>query len=535
LHSSSAFSSRRPSADKEQNQEKVPREKKSQLTPIDIREEATTSEQKKNEPNKPKKNDSNEENKNMSDEQEVVIAKVENPAEETSKAVFTNLNLVPADYHVDESALNDNQTMITFIYRLLYFDVHENLFDQSDFFKIRPLPKNAKPKSFSWTLDHSIYILRNGFQYCSMESGKETSFNDIIHDVLAESGKSQIIIENMQANLMTSVLHYKSNSKTIAFFVKFANSEYSLTNFRFFNMLFSLVFNLIYPNIEEIISTPDLMSDSEYFLLHVSYVDKICQIFLKKDKFPDDKKKKLMKSAPNPNYPNLISFWDFASEMITMFNDMHKLFHETVKNVLLVIGTTDFQRISYDHYTYFMRTIDLEIKSKDLKNLWRKITIETGGEDVQYIQRNTLMKLICEDVEYAEKIFKLQIAATFPTNLSKSVDKQEPLYAYVRKRFTTFVPVLMKKISREMFKKVLPYYEKLRNAFINLDISTIFMFYRHILQMIDLLITQERPYIIINDDISAEQMQNVINEMIIREKITAGSVSITIEPDSEDI
>lgn len=431
------------------------------------------------------------------------------------------------EHDVDMVISEKNDATIQFIYQLLYTkpaDTRDTNFDEGRSMIKRDQKSN---KSFSWALNYILTILQNGFQYCTLEDS-DKSFSEIISNVLSDSGKNTAVLDRLVSSLMEALYHYQETSKTVQFFMKFVSHKFSISDFLFFNMLLTNCANNIYPPVQTVMEDLEIVDDKELFTIHESLLDKYVTRMIKTGTFPADVKKRLISEAPIKGHPELVSFWDFAEEMIYIFNDFHRKFHKAIADIFLLIGSQAGARIGFGEYTDFMRVVTPSMTDKQVANSWKALLNSTGRQSKEVVSLQQLMKYICETTSMVEDIIALPVLDNFEEVITGIMDSISPLFVFLRTRYVKFIPKLIQSLDGPLRLKILEFAVKLRNSLLKCDLSTGFTMYRHILQYVDLKVIENSPYIRITSEINNDQMNSMINIFAMREKIAADSVSFTM-------
>ena len=446
---------------------------------------------------------------------------------------FNVSNALPDDYIQTVSELMEYKSMVSYVYKLLPFPYQYYMPENDDFIQLYSIPKDVQLRDFPWTLRTVLTIMRDGFNTISSFTN-DVSFKTIIQNVLKNICRNEIIVDKIEASLMTSVIHFRKVSKTLEFFLKFVTSEYSITDFRLFNILFSMALPVLYPKVESITNDPDINDDSQSFTIHTSNVNKLSEIFLHIHEFPHDTLEKLIKTAPDQKYPRLVSFWDFAVEFTNIFNDMHKNFHISIRNCLALVGAMEINKVMKEHFFGFIRILFPCIQEKDIKELWRKVSISVGETDAELVEHFVFLDWIGDSQSIVESIINLPRNDKFEQTFKQMSLKNERLFNFIRRRYITFIPRLLQRLPLDITEKIAPYITKIRNSLLRCDLCGCCMFYRHILQTVDLLITQSNPFIVFSQALQNDEMDHMIEFLKLREKTASLSIGFEIIHDGDD-
>lgn len=448
--------------------------------------------------------------------------------------VFANIvDKLPPDYNPDEYIISQADTMVTYVYTLLPKKYDEyNIYAGADAFQLYAIPKDVQLKPFSWTLRYVITILRDGFEQIKSQTD-DITFKAIIENVMMESHKNDAVVRRIEASLMTSVVHFRKVSKTMDFFIKFVIGEFSVTNFKFFNMLFSSSFSSIFPRVETITNDPDVEEDANAFTIHLSNCNRLATMFLKMNTLPKSIALKLVRMAPDKNYPMMVSFWDFATEMIYLFNSMHKNFHTSIRNCFKLVGVGDVEKIVFDNFVGFCLVIMPDSTDKSIKELWKTISLTVGEMNAYYIEYPYILQYFGENQAIVEAILSLPKNDAFDNQFKVMVNKNDRLYQFMKNRYISYIPQLKAAIKPVLLNKIMKFIFNIRNQMLKCDLSEAFMYYRHILQTVDLSITQANPYYIFPPTMSMSDVETLLNSMKAREKVTYFAVNVDLADDMD--
>ena len=418
-----------------------------------------------------------------------------------------------------------SQSLISYVYKLL--PSKYNFYNQvnDDFIRFGTLPKDAQLKDLSWTLRTVVAVMRDGINAVS-GSIVDLTFKQIVFNVMRQYCSNDYIAMTNESCLMTSIIHYRSVSKTIEFFMKFETGEYSIANFKFFSVLFSLAIPTLYPKIETVTNDPDVSDDSLSFTIHTENVDKIAEMFLGVKTFPKERLVKLVKEAPNKEFPRLVSFWDFSINMIEMFNEMHRTFHLSIKNAMMVLGNHTLAKISKPDFLSFIRILFPRIDDDEIKRMWMNVSAAAGACNADEVSPYVFFDWIGDNNEIVDAIIKLPKCVDFDAKFKQMSQKSEHLFSFIKTRYITFIPKMILHLRDEVREKIMPSVFKMRNSILRCDLCGCFMFYRYFLQTIDLMETQNNPFIYFSPNVTNEEMDKLMEFMKLREKITAMSVDV---------
>ncbi|OHS95713.1 hypothetical protein TRFO_10355 [Tritrichomonas foetus] len=442
----------------------------------------------------------------------------------------TNLVKLPDDYSVPKNALDiKNTALLTYVDHLLPLPYMESSECELSNIILNSLEKQCDDiKSFSWTIRQVILVFRNGFEVDSF-AHENVSFSDIIKNMLMKSGKNAKIVGMLQDNLIRSISYHSARSNTIQFFMQFLMNEYSIIDFRFFTMLFSLCFPLIYPEIDPALEDPDLVNDFHIFLIHKSFFDKICSLMLRIDKFPDDRLANMMKENSKSEYPDLLSFWEFAKEMMFLFKKVHLAFHQQIKSVMKIIGSNDHELLTRTKFTEFLRIVEPLKTEDEIKSMWDKMLLFGSGPDQIEVEFQTFIKFCGDFPSLTESIISLPRIENFDKKFSALPEPCSTLFFFMRKRYSDLLPRFFKALPSDIRENLVRTIFKMRNTLLRCDVGSTLVFYRHFMQLIDLKMTEINPYHIITTNLTSDDVGRIINHVMMRECLA--SIMLDIKPE----
>lgn len=438
---------------------------------------------------------------------------------------------VPEDYNVAEDVIDqhDTRAMLAYVDRMFPLPLSEPIHVPASQYLLNQIQKRRfEVKSFSWTLQQVIFIMRNGFEVDSFVTSS-MNFLDIIRRVITRSGKSSHIVERIEANLLGSLFQHQTRSNAMQFFMLFVSGEYGITDYRFFNMLFDLCFNAIYPSIEGILGNDQLADDFQFFFIHKQFFDSICRLMLRKDKFPEENMKNIMNDMPQTDYPDLVPFFLFAREMISLFKEVHVAFHKQIKNMICVLGAGEVESVSKDRFTEFLRLVDPVVSDVSIKDMWDRLSMQLNDPEKQEYTYQLLLKYCGEFTDLVRMVVELPQSPDFDRNFRIMSDAMTTLYFFLRRRFTDHLPNFLSHLSRKIREYLTPYIIRMRNAFFKVDVSACLMCYRYVMQYVDLKLTEDNPFQVVTANVSNEDVTRIINHIMMRECLASILMGICSE------
>lgn len=431
---------------------------------------------------------------------------------------ITEVSLLPDDYQISKAIFDgDNSSFISYVDRLFSLPCIDVAPVSDSKILMGDLEKaEIEIKSFSWTLRQVVLILQNSFQFDSFSNAQQ-SFLDVIAKILTDSGKNSKIVQRIQSNFMNSLNYHRVRSNAIKFFLLFLSNEYSLVDFRFFNMLFNLCFKAIYPAVDDILTDPDLTDDHQFFLINKAFFDQIARIMLRLPGFPEENLNKILKETTQTAFPDLVNFWAFSREMIELFKEVHQTYHFKVKNVFKIIGSSDNESITRFRFREFLRIVCPDFSEAVIKKLWERVTTlgkEVNPTDISY---EIFMRFCGEYTELSTAIVELPTYTNFVQTYTLLSQPVLTLFSFIRKRYSELLPSLMDRLNSDLCELMSSCLIKIRNSFLKCDVATAFMWYRHILQIIDLKLTESNPYTIFTSMTTSTDVNRMISHLKMRE------------------
>jgi hypothetical protein len=303
----------------------------------------------------------------------------------------------------------------------------------------------------------------------------------------------------------------------------FVTGEYTIPDFRFLNMLMSLIFEALYPPPDVLLNNVNLLDDNKGFLIHRGFFDKICRILLRIERFPKQNLENIVKNMNiSPEYPDLLPVWFFAREMVSLFADCHIRFHQQIRNIFHIIGGTDPDYMSRETFPDFVKIVNPELRDTKIRSMWQTMVLLDTGKDQLSVPLEVFVKFCGDYPGMSRWIGELPYLETFQSVYGEMSDSIRMFFAFLLKRFTHYLPRFMGHLTSDVQVGLIPYLRKMRNGFLLCDISTCCMCYRYIMQYVDLKLSQQNPFQTITPRITIEEVSNMIAHMMMRE--TLGSL-----------
>jgi hypothetical protein len=184
--------------------------------------------------------------------------------------------------------------------------------------------------------------------------------------------------------------------------------------------------------------------------------------------------------------------------------------------------------ISKSDFSGFIRILFPQIKDNEVKSMWYQICSSAGLNDAEKVDKHVLLDWIGDKSDIVKVIIGLPHCNGFETIFYQMDQKTEIMFNYIKTRYITFIPKIVPRLNNHICEQIVPSIFKLRNSLLRCDLSGSFTFYRYILQTVDLMITQENPFIIFTSSITNEEMDRLVEFMKYREKVAATSIGIEL-------
>ena len=455
------------------------------------------------------------------DVHEVVIKEVQ-AVDAKNKA-----EILPQGY-VLTNEIDNSQSLVLYVDKLL--SVPRIVNHDIDYGIIKKT-RNGDLKSFSYTLRQVIMIFKGGF--VAEDTDKTKTFDEIVQQVLLSQCQHKRIVDKVINDLEFSIASHADKSQAMQLFIKFSQSEYTMHDFRFFVMLFNMLYRKVYPSIEEVIDDPDLLCEKDLFLIHISYADIVAKQILRRD-FSKEAKARLLNSAPNQGIPNMVPFWQLCIELLKEFDDAHENYQQTLKSVLSAVGWANGQYILRENFIDFMRIVKPLDSEKITNTMWENATVTASSDMHDSITMQEFRKFCGETHHLAAMIFEVPCHPLLINMLNDFTGPMLDLYTFIRKRYCTFIPKLLLTLPEEIKKNISGPVIKIRNGLVNADLSSMFIYYQRILLMIDIKCTELNPIIKIFKSVSRDDINRIQNIIMMRESIAANHVN-TEEYDAKEL
>lgn len=493
---------------------------------------------------------------NISDNSSIL----EEPVPETKSETDVKKDLkngLPADYTIDNDQPLDASTMLNYVNRLLPLPLGTSLYAVPDF-SSQETKTVMEPKPFFWVARHIITF----FQTMTNTDNGTSLDNDcrsIVKQQIMEKGGTPYVGKKIFNELMSSTQFYMHSSPLVQFFLKFMNNELNIIDLIFFKILFNTCFVFIYPNISNL----DITVNNTQFLIHIKLAHRIREAFFPHIEFTAADEKHLLDQSKSSPCPELVDFWAFSQQMIMFFRQTHTRFHRQVSALLALVGWSGIDKMNQAIFNQFFTIIQPNISDDELANLWKRYSLEQlkreaqgsinqsrlglggGGssamfsmshEDLTNEQEQTKMGFIqfCSDwPEISSNLLKLYYNENLESQLTNLPQPMLMLIKYMRSRFTHFLRDINKKLPPENRAIVEKARNAFRNALVRCDIGDAISCYRRYLQLLDLKLVEQRPYIQLMQNVSESEIKALRDMLLSRENLVCSEIGLAVDPIKE--
>ena len=437
-----------------------------------------------------------------------------------------NFELLPKDYRKNNEIEIPGQIK-TFVNCLLPMPVNppteqinEAITNPKEGFSLKP---------FVWTLRQIVYIFKNGLDtHLNNTQVSNTNLLTIIQNVISSSTENTKVRSRITIDFFYSINNIQTNCDAARFFSSFISGEYTMVDFQFFNVVFNLVFDSIYPSFNDAINDPDLRSEVNYFYIHEGFAKKIIAVLLR-DNLVEEVEEKFNKIR-HPKYPLLIKFWDFATILIDLFREIHQMFHNQAKTVLFITGYSQNDCLITEQRFYeFMHIISPFQPKEDVASLWNSLCLANTNANDGEITVNSFLKFCGNFPDLSNAIFNIQCVKDFQKLVRSIPSPLVPVYDFMRKRYNDVLPLFYNSVTGKLKKSLKDAIVKIRNSFIKCDLSSCLTQYSHIIQLIDLKLSEEYPYIVFSEAVGSEEVRYELNMVMMRECLASNRLSIKMD------
>ncbi|OHT07495.1 hypothetical protein TRFO_24232 [Tritrichomonas foetus] len=445
-------------------------------------------------------------------------------------------NPLPQDYSIDHTKIETPPTLIGCIYRLLPLTINTTL-SNSPALRIESIMAKVKSqtKDFNWVIQRIVGFFHSLYSVDQLTTAEEDTVS-LFRKNLLESCSMEVLANKVFTDLVQSCQFYKLTSTCVQFFLQFLMQEFSIVDFKFFNIIFNLCFEYMYPSINSLIEDPELVPEIPQFLIHIE----VCKFLLNyvfphhAGKYDFDELRQNTKITP---HPDLVDFFAFATKMISLFRDTHQQFHSQVKNLLTLVGWSQTVDVSEPLFKDFFVLVRPISNKNDIEKLWQRFKLEMSINNVEATINQSSFIHFCSDFpEVSNELLSLPYINNFDRVFSTMPSPLQELLTFLKKRFTKFVRELYLRMPLEIQKIQENTILKIRNSLLRCDVSSTLISYRHFLQLTDLKLTEQNPYIVFQANTTVNDVQMITSMLHSREVLAVGHLgeNVKIEVEEEE-
>jgi len=439
---------------------------------------------------------------------------------------------MPSDYAVNHGYEIEQESIVNCVFRLLPLPIGTSLeHSPESVLDMISNDRRTQSKPYFWVLRHIVNFFSS---LAGVEQLSDFSMGAISlakQKLIRESG-IESIANRIFFDIIQSSQFFKLDSQAVNMYLQFMLQELNIVDLKFFQMLFSLCLEMIYPSVNESINDPDIFPVTPQFLIHTDIAKKIFRSFFAHLPESDLNIDEIRNETPYRIHPDLITFWGFGMKMITFFRKTHVQFHRQVSGLLSLIGWDQCMDMTDTLFKQFFIIVNPSISFDDLKRLWERFNLDKTYRGERSITNMTFIRFCSDFPELSISILILPYLETFDREISKLSDPLLQLVKFLRIRFTTFVRKVNSDLPKNIQERLSKWIFAIRNSLIRCDISSAVAAYRHFLQTIDLKLTEENPYITISQQISPEGCDELKQTLLSRETLIAKLIGTIY---SEDI
>ncbi|OHT17696.1 hypothetical protein TRFO_01009 [Tritrichomonas foetus] len=495
--------------------------------------------------------------------------------------------LLPADYEISDSFTGDSQILINCIYRLLPLPLHSNINvgsnpiqktinttitnhsanDNSNWSSNNNIGNNSRnarsanalsrnsaavikslvkthtnePKSYCWMVQKIVDFFHS---ILNLDQISNTSIDAtmMLQHTISEKTKLGALSERILTDLIGTAQCYEQ-TPIAYFFFKVILMEISTEEYKFFNMLFNIAFEYLYPPVNKLLEDPDLSTVTRQFLIHRKICEQIASLLFKHLKPADNEilnnlfnlndLTSINNNSSNENnkayikqdksYPDLLDFWDFSQKMITLFTETHVKFHQQVKGILTLIGwnvSEENAAITPQIFSDFLVFIRPSIGTAEIDRIHERFCL---GNQLNQTEDNlsTFIHFCSDFPEVVEDVLNLKGKEEFTKLFNSLTSPLQNLLTFIKKRFTDYARYIQPHLQPQLTDQTRNILYQMRNALLRCDVSTSFSCYRHILQVIDLKYSEVNPFLVFSPNIKMNEVKETVKLFIAREKVVA--------------
>ena len=406
---------------------------------------------------------------------------------------------LPVDYHLNHKDFVPSSALLSCVFRLLPLSLSSMLDVAPSQFMNTLISEHASAaKPYNWVLHqivdffHSLYSI-DQLSNCSIDTA--TLFKENIKNTT----KVEVLANKTFCEVIQGTVCYQSMSTCVRFFQQFLLKEFTIVDYKFFNMVFNFCFDYFYPPVAGMIEDPDLDPDQPQFLIHVDIATKLVQALFSHE-VPNFSLDELRKQTKHTPHKNLIDFFAFSVKMLTFFRATHQKFHNQVKNLLTLIGWSRNIQVTESLFLEFFSLVNPNSAVDEIEKLWQRFKLEVCMKDRKQgagLNQASFINFCSDFPEVGNIVLSLPYLNNFDRAVSAMAPPVQTLFSFLNRRFTKYIRQLYRILSPEMKDLVTPTIVKYRNALLLCDITTALFCYRHFLQLIDLRMTDNTCFKIV--------------------------------------
>lgn len=443
------------------------------------------------------------------------------------------INELPNDYIIDPTILRNTPSLVNTVFRLFPQPIELAAIEHGSYIDtiLGKTPNQHRP--YQW-LVHNIIDFFHSIIPIDQHNEEVNDVVQMLKNFIFGKSHIQALADRIFFDIIHGCETYKLSSRIVGFFLKFLRREYTKVEYHFFNMLFNLSFPVIYPPIASIIEDPDLSPNVPQFLIHLDSCKSVLEIL-----FPNCSEEMLdiedLKSnTSHTPHTDLVDFWQYSMQIITIFDKIHSQFHQQVKNVFTIVGWAQSTTICREHFNEFFIIVEPLMDQAKIDKLWDRFTIENKISNVKVVTNTSFIKFCVDFPDIANKILSLIYLTNFQAVYQSLSGPLESLLQFMKKRLTFFLRYLYFNLNDIMKQSIRNQIYQIRNSFLRVNMSTAITCYRHILQFVDLKMTEEQTFIVLLDAISPEEIGDLVGYVRMRERLAFQHLSCNAMIESID-
>ena len=426
---------------------------------------------------------------------------------------------LPTDYDIPHKDFVPSSALLSCVFRLLPLSL-SSMLDVAPSQIMNSLLGDhmGAAKPYNWVLHqivdffHSLYSI-DQLSNCAIDTAT------LFKETLKNSTKVEALAHKIFSDVVQGTIYFQTTSTCAKFFLQFLMKEFTIVDYKFFNMLFNFCFDYFYPRVAQIIDDPDLIPEFPQFLIHVDIATSLVKSLFSHE-FENFKIDDIRKETKNSPHRDLIDFFQFSMKMLGFFRSTHQKFHAQVKNLLTLIGWSRNVQVTESMFLEFFVLVNPNSTPDELEKLWQRFKLEITMKDRKQgavLNQASFINFCSDFPDIGNLVLSLPFLSTFDRALSSMPPPIQTLFSFLNRRFTKYIRQFYRALSLEMKELVAPTIVRHRNALLMCDVTTALFCYRHFLQLIDLKMTDDTPYIILAPDVTPEDIDEIAKRLQARE------------------